>query len=75
MKCGLVDNIVKFAHEMPGSHDELGMLLQRGISKRTEDIKNYLLESEHRFLGALIVAAWAEIRLSRVFRSRETPGL
>jgi DNA sulfur modification protein DndB len=48
---------INFAWELGGNAD-LNRLIQRGIGKRTDDIRDYLLKSEHRFLGALIVAAW-----------------
>jgi DNA sulfur modification protein DndB len=57
MKYAEVDRSVRFAHELGGNRD-LSTLIQRGLSDRTEDIMRYLLESEHRFLGSLIVAAW-----------------
>jgi DNA sulfur modification protein DndB len=57
MKYAAVATSVHFAHEMGGNKD-LNSLIQRGISARTADIEKYLLTSEHRFLGALIVACW-----------------
>ncbi len=57
MKYGEVARQVNFAHEL-GSNTELGTLIQRGISTRTHGIRDYLLKSPHRFLGALVVAAW-----------------
>jgi len=57
MKYAQVKNQVNFAHELSPNQD-LNQLIQRGLGKRTEDIKNYLLKSEHRFLGAMIVACW-----------------
>ena len=57
MKYATVKNQVQFAHELSPNQD-LNTLIQRGLSNRTEDIKKYLLQSEHRFLGALIVACW-----------------
>jgi DNA sulfur modification protein DndB len=48
---------VKFAYELAGNAD-LGTMIQRGISLRTKEITDYLLQSEHRFLGSLIIAAW-----------------
>ena len=48
---------VGFAYELGGNSD-LNTMIQRGISARTKDIKDYLLKSSHRFLGALIVAVW-----------------
>ncbi len=57
MKYGEVARQVGFAHEMGGNKD-LNSLIQRGITDRTAAITQYLLRSEHRFLGALIVAAY-----------------
>jgi DNA sulfur modification protein DndB len=57
MKYGEVARQVEFAYEM-GANQELGQLIQRGISKRTKEITDYLLGSEHRFLGAIVIAAW-----------------
>lgn len=57
MKYAEVARQVAFAYELGGNSD-LNTMIQRGISSRTQEIKNYLLESEHRFLGALIIAAW-----------------
>src|SRR5262245_4404431 len=57
MKYGEVDRQVKFAYEM-GGNTELNKLIQRGISNRTKDITEYLVNSDHRFLGSLVVAAW-----------------
>ena len=47
----------QFAYEL-SSNQELGMLIQRGISNRTKGITEYLLKSKHRFLGGLVIAAW-----------------
>ena len=49
---------ISFAHELMANNRELNQLIQRAIGERTNDIKDYLLKSETRFLGALIVAAW-----------------
>jgi DGQHR domain-containing protein len=57
MSYGQVAREVNFAHELAGN-DELNQLVQRGLSDRTKDITEYLINSPHRFLGALIVAAW-----------------
>jgi DNA sulfur modification protein DndB len=57
MKYGEVGRQVQFAHEL-SSNQELGQLIQRGISARTKGITEYLLNSAHRFLGGLVVAAW-----------------
>jgi DNA sulfur modification protein DndB len=57
MKYSEVARQVCFAYEL-SSNVELGQLVQRGLSCRTEDITRYLVNSQHRFLGALVVAAW-----------------
>lgn len=57
MSYGQVAREVNFAHELAGN-TELNQLIQRGLSDRTKDITAYLINSPHRFLGALIVAAW-----------------
>lgn len=57
MKYGVVENQVQLAHEIH-KNTQLGALIQRGLSDRTKDITEYLLTSEHRFLGAMVVAAW-----------------
>src|SRR4051812_6013043 len=57
MKYAEVARQVGFAYEL-GGNSELNTMIQRGLGDRTEAIKKYLLSSEHRFLGALIVAAW-----------------
>ena len=48
---------INFAYELGGNKD-LGTMIQRGIGDRTEQITEYLLTNEHRFLGSLVVAAW-----------------
>src|SRR6266849_269549 len=58
MKYGEVARQVNFAYELNNSNQELGQLIQRGISKRTKGITEYLLKSTHRFLGGLVIAAW-----------------
>jgi DNA sulfur modification protein DndB len=57
MKYGEVARQVQFAHEL-SKNAELGQLVQRGLSDRTKEITEYLLTSPHRFLGAIVVAAW-----------------
>jgi DNA sulfur modification protein DndB len=57
MKYAEVKRSVSFAFELGGNRD-LSSLIQRGISARTQGIVEYLLESDHRFLGSLIVATW-----------------
>lgn len=48
---------VGFAYEL-GGNTELGQLVQRGLTDRTKDITEYLLKSQHHFLGGLVVAVW-----------------
>lgn len=57
MSYGQVAREISFLHELQGNA-ELGRMLQRGIGARTEEIKKYLLTNPHRFLGAIVVAAW-----------------
>ncbi len=57
MKYAEVARQVGFAYELGGNSD-LNTMIQRGLGDRTDSIKGYLLKSEHRFLGALIIAAW-----------------
>jgi DNA sulfur modification protein DndB len=57
MKYAEVARSVRFAHEL-GSGRNLNDMIQRGLTDRSNDIVNYLLESPHRFLGALLVAVW-----------------
>lgn len=56
MKYAEVDRALKFAWELGGNKD-LGTMIQRGITERTDEIREYLLNNEHHFLGSLIVAA------------------
>lgn len=48
---------INFAYEL-GVNKDLGSMIQRGIGVRTEEITEYLIKNERRFLGALVVAAW-----------------
>jgi DNA sulfur modification protein DndB len=57
MKYAEVARAINFAFELGGNKD-LSSLIQRGLHKRTEEITDYLLNSEHRFLGSLIIATW-----------------
>lgn len=57
MKYAEVAKNVNFAFELRGNSD-INEVVQRGLSDRNQQIKKYLLESPHRFLGALIVAAY-----------------
>jgi len=56
MKYGSVAREFQFAHEL-GQNADLGTMLQRGLSDRSRDIVEYLTNSKHRFLGAMIIAA------------------
>src|SRR3954451_5903824 len=49
---------IYFAYEMGSGNKDLNMLIQRGLAPRTADIEKYLLTTESRFLGAMVVAAW-----------------
>ena len=57
MKYAEVARQVGFAYELGGNSD-LNTMIQRGLGDRTKAITQYLTRSEHRFLGAIIVAAW-----------------
>jgi DNA sulfur modification protein DndB len=57
MKYAEVAKQIMFAYEL-GNNTDLNSMIQRGISQRTTDIVSYLLNNEHRFLGAIIVACW-----------------
>ena len=57
MSYGQVAREIAFHYELKGN-PELGDMLQRGIGVRTDAIRDYLLNNTHRFLGAMIVAAW-----------------
>ena len=48
---------INFAYELGGNKD-LGTMIQRGIGDRTNQITEYLVNNNHRFLGSLVVAAW-----------------
>lgn len=48
---------INFAYEL-GVNKDLGSMIQRGIGVRTEQITDYLLNNNRRFLGSLVVAAW-----------------
>ncbi len=48
---------VQFAYEL-GGNTELSQLVQRGLTDRTKGITEYLLSSQHHFLGGLVVAVW-----------------
>lgn len=56
MKYAEVDRAIRFAYEL-GNNKDLGTMIQRGITARTSEIRDYLLENEHHFLGSLIVAS------------------
>lgn len=56
MKYAEVARSIQFAYELGGNKD-LATMIQRGISERTNEIREYLLNNEHHFLGALVVSA------------------
>lgn len=56
MKYAEVARSIQFAYELGGNKD-LSTMVQRGISERTSEIREYLLNNQHHFLGALVVAA------------------
>lgn len=56
MKYAEVSRSVQFAWELGGNKD-LATMIQRGITARTDEIREYLLHNEHHFLGSLVVAA------------------
>lgn len=56
MKYAEVARSIQFAYELGGNKD-LATMIQRGISERTNEIREYLLHNEHHFLGSLVVAA------------------
>lgn len=51
---------VQFYHKLNPSRD-LDQLLQRGLSNRAEEMKEYLLKQSERFYGAIIVASWGGV--------------
>lgn len=57
MKYAEIARSVQFAYELGGNRD-LATMIQRGITNRTKDITEYLLHSEHRFLGSMIIATY-----------------
>jgi DNA sulfur modification protein DndB len=57
MRMSQIANEVKFFYEI-GDTEDLAELLQRGVSNRVSGIKDYLIESNHRFFGSIIVAVW-----------------
>ncbi len=58
MKYGAVAREINFAFELNSGNQELNTLLQRGLGERTDEIVKYLTNTQGRFLGAIIVAAW-----------------
>lgn len=56
MKYAEVARSIQFAYELGGNQD-LATMIQRGITERTSEIREYLLHNEHHFLGSLVVAA------------------
>jgi DNA sulfur modification protein DndB len=74
MKYAEVARQVDFAHQLGGNTD-LSTMIQRGISARTQDIREYLLKSSHRFLGALIVAVWGGEPVYRPVQMEDPDGM
>ncbi len=74
MTYGEVARQVGFAYELGGNID-LTTMLQRGLSRRTHDIKIYLLESDHRFLGSLVVAAWGGTPIFKDLKIEDPPDI
>lgn len=65
---------VQFFNELETSR-ELDDLLQREISRRTEDMTNYLLRQPERFYGAIIVAAWGGRPVYQTVKMEDHPLL
>ena len=49
---------IGFAYEQLGANKDLATMIQRGITPRTTKIRDYILNNEERFLGALLVGVW-----------------
>jgi DNA sulfur modification protein DndB len=49
---------IYFAYELGSGNRDFNNLIQRGLAPRTADIEKYLLTTDSRFLGAMVVAAW-----------------
>lgn len=49
---------IGFAYEQLGANKDLATMIQRGITPRTIKIRDYILNNEERFLGALLVGVW-----------------
>lgn len=49
MKYAEVARSIQFAYELGGNKD-LSTMIQRGISERTTEIRDYLLNNKHHFL-------------------------
>lgn len=49
---------VLFFEDLHDSRDDLDVLLQRELSRRSAEMTQYLLRQSERFYGAIIVAAW-----------------
>ena len=65
---------VQFYDELDASPD-LDTLLQRRLSKRAEEMRDYLLRQPERFYGALIVAAWGGRPEYRAVKMEDHPLL
>jgi len=53
------DNIIKFAHDVNDKTD-LDHLIQRELTNRSNEIKNYLINQPQRLFGSLICASFGE---------------
>lgn len=49
---------VLFFENLHDSRDDLDVLLQRELSRRSAEMTQYLLRQSERFYGAIIIAAW-----------------
>ena len=49
---------IGFAYEQLGANQDLATMIQRGITSRTTKIRDYILNNDQRFLGALLVGVW-----------------
>lgn len=74
MKYAEVAAQIKFAHELSRNQD-ISALIQRGLTARTKEITRYLLESPHRFLGALVIAVWHGKPKYKVYRLDDMDGM
>jgi DNA sulfur modification protein DndB len=57
MKMGILATEMNFGHELH-PHAELDRMIQRKLSDRSEEMKNYLLRQPQRFYGAIVAAVY-----------------